>query len=145
MSGAAAQPRQALVASWLAQMVGTIVLAVVVLTFVKSTQMSISDAAKDWNRYNLGFILLASGPALFYLRTFRTRLSADEAAVRGRGSPDPAARPALLKSLSIGGALCELPMAFGVLQLLLGGETRWFLGATLVTIAIRLSYRPFTR
>ena len=26
-----------------------------------------------------------------------------------------------------------------------GGETRWFLGATLVTIALRLSYRPFNK
>ena len=26
-----------------------------------------------------------------------------------------------------------------------GGETRWFLGATLITIALRLSYRPFNK
>ena len=36
-------------------------------------------------------------------------------------------------------------MAIGVLQLCFGGETRWFLGATLITIALRLSYRPFTQ
>jgi hypothetical protein len=50
-----------------------------------------------------------------------------------------------MRTLAIGGAMCEIPMAMGVVQLLLGGETRWFLGATLVTIALRLSYRPFTR
>ena len=36
-------------------------------------------------------------------------------------------------------------MALGVVQLFFGGEQRWFLGATLVTIALRLSYRPFKR
>jgi hypothetical protein len=51
----------------------------------------------------------------------------------------------LKKGLSIGGALCELPMAMGVVQLFFGGETRWFLGATLITIALRLSYRPFNK
>jgi hypothetical protein len=36
-------------------------------------------------------------------------------------------------------------MAMGVLHLLFGGETRWFLGATLLTIVLRLSYRPFKK
>ena len=27
----------------------------------------------------------------------------------------------------------------------LGGETRWFIYATLITIAVRLSYRPFAK
>jgi len=35
MSGAAPHPRQALVASWVAQMIGTLVLAAAVLAFVK--------------------------------------------------------------------------------------------------------------
>jgi hypothetical protein len=30
-------------------------------------------------------------------------------------------------------------------HVLLGGETRWFLGATLITLALRLAYRPFER
>ena len=60
-------------------------------------------------------------------------------------SVDPATRVLLTKSQMIGGALCELPMAMGVVQLFFGGETRWFLGATLITIALRLSFRPFTR
>jgi hypothetical protein len=50
-----------------------------------------------------------------------------------------------MRALAIGGALCEIPMAMGVVQLFFGGETRWFLGATLVTIALRLSFRPFVR
>jgi hypothetical protein len=36
-------------------------------------------------------------------------------------------------------------MALGLVYLLLGGEMRWFLGATFLTIALRLSYRPFTK
>ena len=32
---------------------------------------------------------------------------------------------------------------WGVIYLLLGGQTRWFLMATLVTIALRITYRPF--
>ena len=146
MSAAQPHPRQALVASWVAQMVGTLVLAAVVLAFVKSVGAPLSSAPHDWQRYVFAAILAAAAPALWYLRTFKARLNADEAAVRERnGTPDPAARQALMKSLSFGGALCELPMAVGVLHLFFGGETRWFLGATLVTIAIRLSYRPFTR
>ena len=50
----------------------------------------------------------------------------------------------LVKALVLGGALCELPMAAGVVQLFFGGETRWFVGATMVAIALRLSYRPYT-
>jgi hypothetical protein len=36
-------------------------------------------------------------------------------------------------------------MAMGVVHLLVGGQMRWFVGATLITIVLRLSYRPFTR
>ena len=145
MSGATPQPRQALVASWVAQMIGTIVIAVVVLAFVKSIGAPLSSAEYDYQRYMMGAILVAAIPALAYLRVFKPLLLADEAALNTRGAPDPAARKALLRALSIGGALCELPMALGVVQLFFGGDTRWFLGATMVTIALRLSYRPFIR
>jgi len=146
MSGAAPHPRQALVASWVAQMIGTLVLAAAVLAFVKGAGVKLSDPNPEVQRYMMIAILVAAGPALAYLRGYKRRLIADEKAVRERGGvPEPAARAALMKSLAIGGALCELPMAVGVLQMLFGGETRWFLGATLVTIAVRLSYRPFTR
>jgi len=145
MSGAAPQPRQALVASWVAQMVGTIVLAIVVLTFVKGIGAPLSTAAYDFQRYMMGAILVAALPALAYLRVFKPLLVADEAALKSRGAPEPAVRKALLRSLAIGGALCELPMALGVVHLFFGGDTRWFIYATLITIVVRLSYRPFTR
>jgi hypothetical protein len=31
-----------------------------------------------------------------------------------------------------------------VIYLLAGGEKRWFIGAACITLALRLSYRPFT-
>ena len=146
MTAAAPQPqRQAPVAAWIAQMIGTLVLAAAVLYFVRSAGVSFSDGDPDWRRYAMLGILVGIAPALLYLRTFKPALDADEAAIAARGTPDPAARALLLRTLAIGGALCEIPMAMGVVQLLLGGETRWFLGATLVTIALRLSYRPFTQ
>lgn len=145
MSGAAPQPRQALVASWVAQMVGTVVIAAVVLAFVKSIGAPLSTGAYDFQRLMMGAILVAALPALAYLRVFKPLLLADEAAVKARGAPHPETRKALLRSLTIGGALCELPMALGVIHLFLGGDTRWFIYATLITIVVRLSYRPFTR
>jgi hypothetical protein len=145
MSGATPQPRQALVASWVAQMVGTVVIAAVVLAFVKGIGAPLSSGAYDFQRLMMGAILVAAIPALAYLRVFKPLLLADEAALKARGVPDPVARKALLRSLSIGGALCELPMALGVIHLFFGGDTRWFIYATLITIVVRLSYRPFTK
>ena len=145
MSGAAPQPRQALVASWVAQMVGTVVLATVVLAFVKGVGAPLSTGEYDFQRVMMGGILVAAIPAIAYLRVFKPLLLADEAAIKARGAPDPAARKALLRALAIGGALCELPMALGVIHLFFGGDTRWFIYATLITVVVRLSYRPFTR
>ena len=140
------QARQALIATWVAQMIGTIVLAAVVLAYVRSAGAPFATTGEsEWRKYAMLGILVAIAPALLYLRTFKARLNADEAAAEARGAPDPALRAILRKSLAIGGGLCELPMAMGVVQLFFGGETRWFLGATLVTIALRLSYRPFNR
>lgn len=144
MVSPAPNPRHPLVAAWVAQMIGTLVLAAAVLAFMRSMSGPLSGE-NELKRYAMVGILVMGAPALIYLRTFKSRLDEDERRVRERGSPEPAARAALLKGLSIGGALCELPQAFGVVALFLGGETRWFLGATLVTIALRLSYRPFTR
>ncbi len=143
-SPAAPLARQGLVAAWLAQMIGTMVLAGAVMIFVRVSG-PLSAGESDWKKYAMLGILAGIAPALLYLPTFKARLDADERAARMRGAPDPALRAALLKSLSIGGALCELPMAMGVVQLFFGGETRWFLGATLITIALRLSYRPFKK
>jgi hypothetical protein len=144
MDSPAAHPRHPLVAAWVAQMVGTLVLAAAVLAFMRDMNGPLSGE-NEWRRYAMVGILVMTVPALLYLRTFKARLDLDEREVKQRGTPQPAARTALLKGLSIGGALCELPQALGVVYLLLGGETRWFLAATMVTIALRLSYRPFTR
>jgi hypothetical protein len=145
MSAAPAQARQGLIAAWVAQMIGTIVLAAVVMVYVRTAGAPFAAGESDWKKYAMLGIIVGIAPALLYLRTFKARLDADEEAARRRGAPDPALRASLLKSLSIGGALCEIPMAMGVVQLFFGGETRWFLGATLITIALRLSFRPFKK
>ncbi len=140
------QHRQALIASWVAQMIGTIVLAAAVTAFVKGVMGPLTTGDTQWKRFALSGIFVAAIPALYYLRTFKRRLDEDERlAVRNGGVPDAAARILLTKSLAIGSAFCELPQAMGVVYLLLGGEARWFLGATLVTLAMRLSYRPFLK
>ncbi len=145
MSGAVQHPRQPLIAAWVSQLVGTIVLSIVVYAFVHAmgAPLSKSDAMKP---YAFMAIIGAAAPALYYLRTYKRRLDADAVAAAARGGlPDPQLRRSLLTALGIGGALCELPMAMGALDLFLGGEPRWFIGATFITLAIRLSYRPFTR
>ncbi|MEO7743695.1 MAG: hypothetical protein ABIR98_12210 [Usitatibacter sp.] len=138
--------RQPLIASWVAQMIGTLVLAAVVLAYVRSAGAPFAISGEsEWRKYAMVGILGSIAPALLYLRTFKRRLNADEAAALARGFPDPGLRALLRKGLAIGGALCEIPMAMGVVQLFLGGDTRWFFGATLITIALRLSYRPFNK
>jgi hypothetical protein len=138
-------PRQAPVASWVAQMIGTLVLALAVYGFVHGAGTPFPSIDPEWKRYAAAGVLLGIVPSLLYLRIFKDALDADEAAVRACGTPDPAIRPIFMRALAIGGALCEIPMAMGVLHLLFGGEVRWFAGATLITIALRLSYRPFKR
>ena len=137
--------RQVPVASWVAQMIGTVVLALAVYYFVRAAGAPFADVDPDWKRYAAGGALLGIIPAMLYLRIFKEALDADEAAVRARGTPDPVIRPIFLRALAIGGALCEIPMAMGVLHVLFGGEMRWFAGATAITIALRVSYRPFKR
>lgn len=146
MSGTAPNPRQGLVAAWIAQMVGTIVLALVVAAWVKTRGAPFASAAFGFERYVFTAILAATVPALYFLRPYKAKLDADAAAIREHGgTPDAARRNAVLKSLSLGGALCELPMAVGAFNLFFGGEMRWFAGATFITLALRLSYRPFVR
>ena len=146
MTPAARLTRQGLVHIWVAQLVQSLVLCGVVLMFLQvSGPLASTDAGPDWKRYAIYAILLAGVPAMLYLRTFKSLLDADLATERRRGVPDPDLRQRLSHSLRIGGLLCDLPMAFGAMQLFFGGETRWFVGATLVTIAIRLSYRPFDK
>ncbi|HEX5130552.1 MAG TPA: hypothetical protein VFV90_12440 [Usitatibacter sp.] len=138
-------PRQVPVASWIAQMIGTIVLSLVVFYFIRERGMALPEVDPDWKRYAAAGSLLGIVPAMLYLRIFKEALDADDAAIRARGVPDPTIRPIFMRALAIGGALCEIPMAMGVLHLLFGGETRWFVGATCITIALRLSYRPFKK
>jgi hypothetical protein len=143
MSAAPQSPRQALVATWGAQIVGTIVIAVVVYYYFRYAGSPFAGN-EEWARWAQNAILLAALPAMMYLRKYKPWLDADAKALRLHGRPDPAVRTGLLRSLAVGGALCELPMAMGVVHLLLGGQPRWFVGAALITIALRLSYRPFT-
>ena len=138
------QSRQPLVTTWAAQVVGTIVIALAVYYYFKAAG-SPFPANEEWARWAQNAILLTALPAMMYLRKYKPRLDADIAAVRRHGQPDPAIRATVLRGLAVGGALCELPMAMGVVHLLLGGEPRWFVGAALITLALRLSYRPFTR
>jgi hypothetical protein len=98
----------------------------------------------EWMRYGVYAILAAGAPALWYLRRFKHALDADVAAVDSRdGVADPQLRSELLQKLQIGGALCELPLAFGALHLMAGGERRGFIAGACVSLALRLSYRPF--
>jgi hypothetical protein len=143
---ATVNPNQALVTAWVVQLIGTMVLAGIVLVFFKSSGTVLKDVDPKWALYALYAATAAIIPPILYLRNYKKVLDLDRLGVAARGgTPDPEVRTFLMRALRVGGALCELPQAFGVVHILLGGETRWFLGATLVTIALRLSYRPFER
>ena len=143
---AAPLTRQGLVHKWVAQLVTALVLCGVVLVFVRNSDFQLGTYPGEWKRYMVYALLLACIPALLYLRRYRAILEQDIHFERERaGAPDPAARQLLARALVLGGALCDLPMALGVLQLLMGGETKWFLGGTMLAIALRLSYRPFVK
>ncbi len=68
MTAAAPQSaRQGLVASWVAQMIGTLVLAAVVLVFVRSVGAPFaSDGETPWKAYAMAGILVGIAPALLY-------------------------------------------------------------------------------
>jgi len=130
---------------WAAQLAGTVAIAIAIYLFLGRSAPSGGTPDPMWARYGLMGILAAAAPALWFLRAFRRSLNADVAACnRNRGAADAEARRVLLRNLSIGGALCELPLALGVLYLLMGSEARLFVGAACVSVALRLSYRPFT-
>jgi len=138
--------RRTLVTAWIVQMVQTIVLAGVVLLFVNQIGGAAGTVARQWERYALYAVLLAAIPAMLYVRWYKRILNQDEAAMNARnGEPEPQIRTTLKRALALGGALCDLPMALGVAILMFGGDRRYFFGGTLVTLAIRLSYRPFVR
>ena len=143
---AAPSTRQGLVQKWVAQIVTALVLCGVVLMFVRGSNFQLGTYPEEWKRYMVYALLLACVPALLYLRRYKAILEQDLHLERERGgTPEPEARKLLARALVLGGALCDLPMALGVLQLLMGGETKWFLGGTMLAIAMRLSYRPFTK
>jgi hypothetical protein len=122
-----------------------VAIAVAIYLFFGQGTPFFANADPEWMRYGLYGILAAAGPAVWYVRRFKRSLDADIAATKARaGVPDPALRAELLRKLSIGGALCELPLALGALYLMAGGERRWFIAAACVSLALRLSYRPFT-
>jgi len=145
MTAAALKTRQGLVQVWIAQIVGTLVLAGAVYLFIRNGSFKLGTLDADWRRYALYAMLAAALPAILYLRHYKRLLLQDLQLERSQGAPHAGARTVLAKALALGGALCELPMAIGVLQLLFGGELRTFLGATMVSIALRLSYCPFTK
>lgn len=135
-----------LVNVWIVQMVQSVVLAGVVLIFLDRIGGAAGTLAKEWERYALYALLVAAIPAMLYVRWFKRILNQDEAAMNARGGePEPRLRTTLKRALALGGALCDLPMALGVLILMFGGDKRYFIGGTLITIAVRLSYRPFVR
>ena len=130
---------------WGTQLAGTVAIAAAIYLFFGTGAPFIQGVDPAWTSFGLMGILAASGPALWYLRRFKATLNDDIAAARARGGvPDPQRRRELLRKLSLGGALCELPLALGAMYLLAGGEKRWFIAAALVSVALRFSYRPFT-
>ena len=137
------QPQPVLV--WGTQLAGTVGIAIAIYLFFGKGAPVFAGVDPEWTRFGLYGILAAGIPAIWYVRRFKRALNADMAAAsRQGGVPDPRLRQDLLRKLSVGGALCELPLALGALYLMAGGEPRFFVGAAAVSIALRLSYRPFT-
>jgi hypothetical protein len=146
MSAAPANPNQPLITLWVVQLIGTIVIAGVVMVFLRTAGTAIKGADPEWAVYALYAMMALVIPPVAYLRNFKEVLDVDTAAMKANGGvPDPRIRPVLARALRVGGVLSELPQAMGVVHVLLGGEARWFLGATLITIALRLAYRPFEK
>jgi hypothetical protein len=130
---------------WGVQLAGTVGIAVAIYLFFDNAGPIFKALDGDWMRFGLTGILSAALPSIYYLRTYKRALNADIAAsTQANGVPDPKLRMDLMKKLSVGSALSEMPLALGVVYLLAGGETRWFVGAACLSFALRLSYRPFT-
>ena len=138
--------RQGLVQKWVAQIVTALVLCGVVILFARNGGLQLGSYPDAWKQWVLPAILGAAVPALVYMRRYKAILVQDDRLERARdGRPEPEARELLRRALALGGMLCDLPMAMGALQLLWGGETRWFIGGTMMAVALRLSYRPFLK
>ena len=123
---------------------GTIAIAFAIYIFFGESAPFFGAIDPDWTRFGLVGILAAGAPALGYMRRFSAALNEDARAMQASGGvPDPRARQELLRKLQVGGVLCELPLALGAIYLMAGGEKRWFITAACVSLALRLSYRPF--
>ena len=123
------QPQPVLV--WGAQLAGTVAIAIAIYLFLGRGAPVFAHVDPEWTRFGIYGILAAGIPAIMYVRKFKR-------------APDPRLRQDLMRKLSLGGALCELPLALGALYLMAGGESQFFVGAAAVSVALRLSYRPFT-
>jgi hypothetical protein len=144
MSAAAPHPAQPLILRWLSQVVGTIAIAGIVYAFFPhaAPPVAADPALRDYIMF-AGFVAIA--PSMLYLRTYKRHLMADARATHeGGGTPDPVKRKEIMKALAIGGALAELPLAAGLGYLFFGGEMKWFMTAAVITLTLRLTYRPFT-
>ena len=146
MAASPANPNQTLITLWVVQLITTVVITGVVLIFFKSVGPILKSGDSSWPLYALYVGVALIIPPILYLRNFKEVLDVDREATRQRGgTPDPAIRAVLTRALAVGCTLSDLPQALGVLHLLMGGESRWFLGACVVTLALKLSYRPFER
>jgi len=137
------QPRQGPVAAWVAQMVGTLFVAAAVFAFVKYMGAPLATAKYDFQRYMLGAILVAALPAILYLRHYRRLVVADEVAVERTGKanlrPRAAAEGACPGRRAVRAADGARGRAPDVRR-----RDAMVPVPTLITIAVRLPYRPFT-
>ena len=116
-------------------------IAVAIYLFIKYRGEPTLVPDSFWAQYGTYALLAAAVPALYYLRSYKRMVNTFHAA----GTPSIDVQMHLLRRMSIGGALCELPMAVGVLQLLSGGDMRLFVGGALFAVALWISYRPTRR
>jgi hypothetical protein len=131
---------------WAAQLGGTVAIALAIYFFFRLQGIEPAAAPDSfWARYGVYALLAAALPALSYVRTFKRSLDAYAGSAGAQAGRNESLRIDLLRRMSIGSALCELPMAMGLLQLMTGGDMRLFAGGVFITLAMRLSYRPFTR
>jgi hypothetical protein len=144
MSAAAPHPSQPLILRWLSQVAGTIAIAGIVYAFFPQAAGPVVPPDPALRQYILfaGFVAIA--PAMLYVRTYKRALLADARAVHENGgTPDAQKRKDVMRALAIGGALSELPLAAGLGYLFFGGDMKWFMTAAVVTLTLRLTYRPF--
>ena len=131
---------------WAAQLGGTVAIAFAIYLFFRFQGIEPTPNPDSfWTRYGVYALIAACVPALSYLPRFKRALDAWAATRRNAAPGNASLQAELLRKLSIGGAMCELPMALGVIQLLSGGEMRLFIGGAFFAVAMRLSYRPFVR